>query len=551
MIAKMTRRALIAASCLSLAASAVAQTIVLGGQTSYRDLTIRSTYTIPITSTGSFPHIARWTEMRRGRLWLRNPAGSPGSIRIGTKAGTQNKAIDTSGGTALYTLAPGEELYEENGGLLWLAWSADTTAPADLTLIIEVECLTAPATLPVSTVKRSITASGRKLFSLSNVGTYADAGLIGPSKDGSTIYRRKAGASGTLGWASAAAFAADPANVVWTYSNNAIAPNDTIANSGLTTVYDTQDGEILVGKVDFGSFGSLWRSSGWSTNRQTATFTKVLDVIGGKIDQEYSLHQWAARGSTIWVAASGGQTGGGAGNASNDASRATRVWRSDDNGLTWVVDFDLRDYSATQGIPYPAGVHIHGIAYDPFGRVFYVCFGDDTGQGRDIAGLAFAEVVWRADGSTAWTKMPLPDSWKAPTSSTNTNQYIAAAPLRDVVLFSADVSKPIAPFAMRRDGTMELLGSTDSPGLNGRITRMGGVTVMTGVGSNSSRPAGTYRAKAMLGADDLSYSEVSVPQTLTATGSVGTRWGFVVGSKLILQLTGAGASFVVADLAYS
>ncbi|WP_455156035.1 hypothetical protein, partial [Sphingomonas zeae] len=372
---KLTRRALIAASCLSLAAGAAAQTIVLGGQTGFRDLTIRSTYSIPITSTGSFANIARWAESRRGRLWLRNPAGSPGSIKVGTKAGAQNKGIDTNSTPALYTLAPGEEVYEENGGLAWLAWSADTTAPADLTLVIEVECLVEPATGATTTVKRAITSSGRKLFSVANPATYADMGLIGPSKDGSLIFRRKSGANGTLGWASAAAFAADPANVVWTYCDNAAAPHDGSAGSGMVSVFETQDGEILIGMISSGTFGSIRKSSGWSTNRQTATFTQVLSIGGTKPDQEYSLHQWSARGSTVWVAESGGQTSGGAGNVSADNGRAVRLWRSDDNGNgpSWVVDLDIRDFAASQGVPYPAGVHLHGYAYDAVAKRLWVC----------------------------------------------------------------------------------------------------------------------------------------------------------------------------------
>ncbi|CAM3285234.1 MULTISPECIES: hypothetical protein [Sphingomonas] len=549
---KMTRRALIAASCLSLAAGAAAQTIVIGGQTGFRDLTIRSTYSIPITSTGSFTNIARWAESRRGRLWLRNPAGSPGSIKVGTKAGTQNKALDSYSTTALYTLAPGEEVYEENGGLAWLAWSADTTAPADLTLVIEVECLVAPATAATTTVKRAVTTSGRKQFSVANPTTYADAGLIGPSKDGSLIFRRKAGASGTLGWASAAAFAADPVNVVWTYCDNAVAPNDASAGSGIVSVFETEDGELLIGLISSGSFGSIRKSSGWSANRQTATFTQVLSIGGTKPDQEYSLHQWAARGATVWAAESGPQTAGGSGNVSTDNGRAVRLWRSDDNGngSSWVVDLDIRDFAASQGVPYPAGVHLHGYAYDAVAKRLWVCYGDDTGQGDDIAGLANAQVIYKDDGTTTWQKMALPLNWKAPSSTVNSNQYITAAPLADVVVFTADVSKPIAPFAMRRStGTMELLGSTDQPGLNGRVTRTGGVVVMPGL--VTGRAAGTYKAKAMLSMDELSYNEVSVPHTLSASGASGAKWGMVAGSKIILQLGGNGAGFVVADLAYS
>lgn len=549
MSVKMTRRGLIAASCLSLAAGVAAQTIVLGGQTGYRDLTIRSTYGIPVTSTGLFTNVARWAESRRGRLWLRNPAGSPGSIRVATKTGSQNKGLDTYSATAQYTLAPGEEIYEENGGLAWLAWSADSTAPADLTLIVEVECLAEPATGATTTIKRAITSSGRKVHSIANATTFSDAGLIGPSKDGTIIYRRKAGATGTLGWASAAAFAADPANVAWTYCDNAAAPHD--ATGGIVSVVELADGELLLGTLSSGSFGFVRKSSGWATNPKTATFVQVLSLGGTRPDPQYAFHQWTMRGpATVWVSEGGPQTSGGAGNATADAGRATRLWRSDDNGASWVVDFDLRDYATSQGVQYPAGVHLHGFAYDAVQRRLWVCYGDGTGQGDDIAGLANAQVIYREDGGTGWTKLALPLNWKAASSALDSNQYIAAVPLADVVLFTPDESRPLAPFAMRRsNGTSELLGSTDQRGLDGRITRTSGVIVMPGI--TVGRSAGTYKAKALLSADELNWSEVAVPHTLSASGASGARWGMVAGGKLILQLTGQGAGFVVADLAYS
>ncbi len=507
------------------------------------DLTIRNAYTTPAITTasgGSNQTVVAWATTDRQNLIVRNPVGSPGSIRLMTKPGTLNSAIDTSAvGTLVATLAPGEEYYDTAGQTIYLAQSNDAagSVPANLALQVYAEFAGPGASLPAAASgKRAITASPYKRHTITGQSWISDASpplLL--SRDGTTFYRRNPANKQQL--QESTNYADLGASATWTTDATI---GVSTSNTGITGVTELANGEIMVSFLTNNTpCCYLYRSTGWAAGHSTATFAKVLTSVGGSFQPNYSGHQFGNGSNGVMIVAeAGAQTTGGSANATADATRATRVFLSQDFGVTFATVCDLRDYGTAQGFPYPATMHVHGVAYDESWDRLYVLYGDDNGDGKNIAGNGNSEVVYSDDRGTTWTKLASFQNWA--NASGYHGQFIAMSISPSALTFTPDVSSPIAPFVLRKTGYRQygaaelLLGA--SGGVNGMSTRGTAATFLTGnLNGGNYVAAGSYTAGIMASADGLAWDQISIPETLTASGAVGALrvFGPTASGKLV------------------
>lgn len=219
---------------------------------------------------------------------------------------------------------------------------------------------------------------------------------------------------------------------------NAAGGNSTYGITGCQELYN---GEMLVSVVDGGGHGRLWRSTGFAANPATATWTLVYSCVSGNTQWQYSWHPscFGSNGVILLADSAAGQTGG---NNTTDVTNHLGgvLVLSTDHGATWTQVFDLRDYGISQGFSTPAGVHMHGCAYDEVWDRLWLCYGDNTGQGDDIAGVGYHQVVFSDDRGATWQKLPASTRWGLP--SGGGDQFVFVTPMDDFVMFSPDVGIP-------------------------------------------------------------------------------------------------------------
>lgn len=209
-------------------------------------------------------------------------------------------------------------------------------------------------------------------------------------------------------------------------------------------VCELHNGEIMVAWVIAGNPAGIYVSSGFPANPLTATWSKVLTCIGGdNALQSYCLHQYShGTDGTVLISEGGAQTTGGAGNVTNDIKAARRVYLSNNFGLDGFNNatpiFDIYTYGQSQGIAYPGGVHLHGVAYDQEDGRIYVCYGDDVGAAKQIAGVGNNQVVYSDDRGVTWNKLTMGPNFA---SSANV-QMLNCTPTKDFIIFTPDVSDP-------------------------------------------------------------------------------------------------------------
>lgn len=284
----------------------------------------------------------------------------------------------------------------------------------------------------------------------------------------------------------------------------------------------------------------------------------MLSSQGGRFDQEYSSHAWASGSNGVVVCAeSGAQTSGGAANETVDQSRATRAFLSSDFGATWTQLFELRAFAAAQGVPYPAGVHLHGIAYDEEWDRLWINYGDDTGDGLKIAGAGYTQTLFSDDRGATWQKLAVPAFWSNANAALGFGQWIAFAFTPTGMILSPDVSKPLGPMLYRRSGYRQIGAAQwllPCNGVNGRVARLGSGYAVTG-STGRTYGAGTANMPIAISDDGLAWDIVTVPVTTGASG-YGPTIGYVLGptasGRVVLGLGGAslanGNGWAVATL---
>lgn len=299
------------------------------------------------------------------------------------------------------------------------------------------------------------------------------ATIIGQSKNGALLY----GCTNNVLKTSSDFVTANPP--AWNNIHDFTVEGGT--NHKVGGIHEMFNGEVLVSCTNGSNFSVLYLSSGWATNPATATWTKVLTATNGLFSPQYALTDFASgpNGVVYLIDSNPAQTLGGEANAATDATRGGFGMLSTDFGKTWTKVFDLVAYATSRGFPYAAGLHTHGAAYDPIDDRIYQCYGDNTGAGKDVAGIGYAQVVYSDDRGVTWNRFPNPAKFDTTSpGSATTIQYISVAPLETCVIFSPDVNHPKSPVIYTRKGYRQLSiahagSSLYYGGVNGYIQRTG------------------------------------------------------------------------------
>jgi len=146
--------------------------------------------------------------------------------------------------------------------------------------------------------------------------------------------------------------------------------------SNNSAIYSTNDGEVLLSNST-----TLFKSSGWSTDPSTATFTQVLQVTDPAADMFHRGWGFSVVDNYIMVTEYG-----------QPKPTAFRSYLSTDNGNTFAEVFDLRDHAAGT-----SNAHNHGCCIDPWHGYRLWQLTADTGN----IGTHYSDDL----GST-WSEMP-------------------------------------------------------------------------------------------------------------------------------------------------
>jgi hypothetical protein len=213
--------------------------------------------------------------------------------------------------------------------------------------------------------------------------------------------------------------------------------------TGMSTMgINTLDNGELVVFCGQGDAGQVWVSSGWATNKATATFTKTLDFVGSPAESSYGAHpsNWSSSsfGPKVVTAEYGPKLG--------TADMARYVYRSNDYAQTWETIFDLAEMRPTGG---SVNAHLHGVAYDPWWDAIWVIGGDDSQRGQWVS---------FDDGAT----------WNEFLQGTSL-QFTTVAPMRDCILLASDIAADgiyRIPRRSRKDLQVEYAFSVAGSGIN-------------------------------------------------------------------------------------
>lgn len=170
------------------------------------------------------------------------------------------------------------------------------------------------------------------------------------------------------------------------------------------TVKDTSGGEVL---VVFASM--IYRTTGWASNKATATLTGVRAANGVA-----SFYQWGVDtnpATGLCVATNYQGTG--------PFTDSRYAWKSTDGGLTWAVMYDLLDHLGEVAGATNSNSHLHTCIIDPWAddRIWLVWHRSEVVGGGNV--------LYSDNGGTSWTKIA-------------SNQPTAAIAVKGGVVFSTD-----------------------------------------------------------------------------------------------------------------
>lgn len=334
-------------------------------------------------------------------------------------------------------------------------------------------------------------------------------------------------------------------------------------------VKELPNGELMVSNIALNPPASIWISTGWAAalaaglspaSLAAMTWTNTLTFLSGDAEMAYIGHA-SAQGDdgTVLISESGPQTT--AARATDGVQGATRVWISRNNGQTWALIFDLYEYAKTQGVPNAITVHVHGVSYVEDENRVIINYGDDNGDGKNIAGVSstgqrYAQVVYidfdTNNVQTGITKLLQPAEY------TNSMQFISCLVLPDRYVFTPDISTPLAAMILMRTGYRTLgkwhLGpEMQLGGVGGRITRLKGARGMPYFLPESGRKSAPENANSMCWSflvtddDGATFSVITgdIPAQTPALGAIG--FSHILGPTLTGKLLCIGTMSVNND----
>lgn len=182
-------------------------------------------------------------------------------------------------------------------------------------------------------------------------------------------------------------------------------------------VREFANGELMVDvtPTTTGAPSEIWVSQGYPTG--DATWTKVIQptVNNVRFPSAWSVYVHGRIGLVGEYGPKEGSTGGAVG--SGEYARLVRL--TIDNGKTWKVILDLDDLKTGSS----RGLHLHGVAWDPWWDRIWVTWGDDQN------GTAFSD-----DLGATWHHAQY-DATVA-----GSHQNVGILPMRDVILFGSDIA---------------------------------------------------------------------------------------------------------------
>lgn len=169
------------------------------------------------------------------------------------------------------------------------------------------------------------------------------------------------------------------------------------------------NGELLASVGSDPNPRSLWLSKGWGT--PGVTWSKVLDA---QAPYAYFASGWGLSiHENIIVAAEYGPKTPNWQGQTGLTQYARYVWMSLDYGKTWRQVFDLGAYLTSRGVASTDGMHMHGVAWDPYWDRLWVTFGD-AASGllySDDLGATWQTADWNGVATGGWQAvgiLPLP-----------------------------------------------------------------------------------------------------------------------------------------------
>jgi hypothetical protein len=218
---------------------------------------------------------------------------------------------------------------------------------------------------------------------------------------------------------------------------------------------ETYDNEILVTGASSGGTGLIYKSSGWSVNRTTATFAQVLSLPGGVPLPDYCMTTGmmgtngvmvlAEQGAqTVATTATGDNAADNATAITNNATKAHKLYVTVDNGSTWTLLHDQLTQSPLLEARQINGTHPHGATYDELWDRVWLTFGDNTGVGPNLYGTDKLQIIYSDDwrnvttgGTATWQTISLPVDYPS-TTRAEAIQVVGISFTPNVVTFSTD-----------------------------------------------------------------------------------------------------------------
>jgi len=255
--------------------------------------------------------------------------------------------------------------------------------------------------------------------------------LIGMSPDATKIYAR--------------GITTNPDNQKTLYQSVDDGDNWTTVNTfafnieGMTFL---DNGEVIVVcQGGTASPGYLYKSTNWSPNPATATWTNVFQTQAGYIRSVWGMNQFCHAENYIVTCEYGVQTDSG----TDQSAKATRVYWSEDAGNTWRVILDL-----TVMFPGVVNLHCHAVAYDKKWDRIWFTYGDASGHLASNKSL----VMYSDDHGLTWDSFTVPTEW----TGAGTFQSTTIALTEEAIVLAPD-GVPYSTKTLLREGYRKQGGS--------------------------------------------------------------------------------------------